>query len=260
MTQYKNSTLVICGAIAITAFILLWYFGTSGTQLGNIMPGPVKVFRSFARSFVVPIGKYTMLGHAAWSFTRVIVGFSIASALGVVIGLGMGWSRVITAIFKPIIEIIRPIPAIAWIPLAILWFGLGETTKYFIIFLAGFFNVTLNAYHGATSVDQTLVGAARMLGTKNNRLFFAVVLPSSIPYIFAGMQIAITTSWATVVAAEMVRSSEGIGWLIISGMEINDTTRIFTGIVAVGILGFIFATIMREVENRVCRWSKKSDI
>lgn len=89
-------------------------------------------------SFVHPIGKYTIIGHTLWSLSRVFVGFLIASMTGILIGLGMGWSRTVAAVFKPLIEMVRPIPAIAWIPLAILWFGLGETTKYFLIFLAAF--------------------------------------------------------------------------------------------------------------------------
>ena len=255
MTQYKKSVRITCGAISIFSLFLLWYLATKGTDLGRIMPGPVEVIRAFLGSFVHPIGKYTIIGHTLWSLSRVFVGFLIASMTGILIGLGMGWSRTVAAVFKPLIEMVRPIPAIAWIPLAILWFGLGETTKYFLIFLAAFFNVTLNAYRGAVSVDPQLIGAARMLGTKEKDIFFSVVLPSSVPYIFAGLQIAVTTSWATVVAAEMVRSSEGLGWLINCGREINDTVRIFTGILAVGLMGFVFANIMREVEARVCRWN-----
>lgn len=255
MTQYGKRVRIICGGISISALFLLWYFATDGTKLGQVMPGPVTVIRAFGESFIHPIGKYTIIGHTLWSLSRVMIGLAAASGVGILIGLGMGWNRTAAAVFKPLIEMIRPIPAIAWIPLAILWFGLGETTKYFLIFLAGFFNVTLNAYRGASSVDPNLVGAARMLGTREDKIFFSVVLPASIPYIFAGLQIAVTTSWATVVAAEMVRSSEGLGWLINSGREINDTVRIFTGIVAVGLMGFVFANIMREVENRVCKWN-----
>lgn len=255
MTQYGKPVRLVCGVISISALFFLWHCATFGTNLGRIMPGPGEVIQAFLGSFIHPIGKYTIIGHTMWSLSRVMIGFTIASVLGVLIGLGMGWNRTVAAVFMPLIEMVRPIPAIAWIPLAILWFGLGETTKYFLIFLAAFFNVTLNSYRGATSVDPKLIGAARMLGTKENKIFFAVVLPASVPYIFAGLQIAITTSWATVVAAEMVRSSEGLGWLINSGREINDTVRIFTGIVAVGLMGFVFANIMREVEAKVCKWN-----
>ena len=169
----------------------------------------------------------------------------------------MGWYPLVEAIFKPIIEIVRPIPPIAWIPLAILWFGLGETTKYFLIFLAAFCIITINAYDGAKSVDPVLVGAAKMLGANDRRIFVSIVLPASAPYIFAGLQVALGTAWATVVAAEMVRSSEGVGWTIISAQDSNNSLQILVGILAVGIVGFILAIIMRTLEARVCSWSER---
>jgi NitT/TauT family transport system permease protein/sulfonate transport system permease protein len=167
----------------------------------------------------------------------------------------MGRVRLIEAIFRPFYEIIRPIPPIAWISLAILWFGLGEMTKYFLIFLSAFANVTYTAMAGARAVDPALIGAARMLGAKHSQLFTTVVLPSATPYIFSGMQVALGTSWATVVAAEMVRSSEGVGWIIVSGMEINNITQILVGIISIGIMGFFLASLLRLLEKALLAWN-----
>jgi NitT/TauT family transport system permease protein/sulfonate transport system permease protein len=242
--------------LSIGAFLLLWHLGTNGTALGKMMPGPGTVIASVFDTFAHPIGKYSILGHIGWSLTRVLVGYALAVVAGIAIGTLMGWSRTAAAIFNPIYQMIRPIPPIAWIPLAILWFGLAESSKYFLIFLASFNNITLNAYDGARSVDSTLTGASKMLGANNVQTLFTVVLPSSVPAIFAGLQVAIGVAWATVVAAEMVRSTEGAGWVIINGQEMNNTTQILVGIVAIGVVGFLLAILMRKLEERLCRWSK----
>lgn len=247
----------LAGFIAIAAFLLLWHFGTQGTALGRLMPGPLAVVERFIRSFSVKIGEYTILGHAFWSLERVVIAYCTATVMGVICGLLMGWYPKFEAAFRPYFEIIRPIPPIAWIPMAILWFGLGEMTKYFLIFLAAFANVTLNAYTGARSVDPELVGAAKMLGASDRQVFRTIVVPAAVPHIFAGMQIALSSSWATVVAAEMVRSSEGIGWMIVSGMETNNMAQILAGIVAIGVIGFLLATAMRIIERRLLVWNER---
>jgi ABC-type nitrate/sulfonate/bicarbonate transport system permease component len=247
---------IISAIVAIVSFLIVWHVGTNGTKLGMLLPGPAAVLMKFVQSFYTQIGPYMLWGHILWSLSRVMIAFTIASVSGIILGLAMGWFKKAEAVARPLFEIIRPIPPIAWISLAVLWFGLGETPKYFIIFMSGFANITMNVYTGAKSVDPVLVGASRMLGSNSRQVFTTIVIPSSIPYIFTGLQIAISSSWAAVVAAEMIRSTEGVGWLIISGMSINDTTQILVGIMSIGIVGFILATIMRRVEEGLCEWNK----
>ncbi|OEJ15925.1 taurine ABC transporter permease [Brachyspira hampsonii] len=244
--------------ISIVVFIIIWQLAVSFSELGKLMPGPFTVIYEFFYTLVKPIGKYSIIGHVAWSLSRVLIAYVAAAILGITLGVLMGWNRYICAIFDPIYQLIRPIPPIAWIPIAILWFGLGELSKYFLIFLAAFNTITLNAYYGAKSVDRTLIGASKMLGANEIQTLFTVVLPSSVPVIFAGLQVAVSVSWATVVGAEMVRSSEGAGWVIINGQETNNTTQILVGIMAIGIVGYILAIIMRKVEDKLCSWNKNS--
>ncbi|MEG1525581.1 MAG: ABC transporter permease [Clostridia bacterium] len=259
MLKKANTRKIVFGILAVTAFLLLWYFGTNGTRLGNLMPGPVAVFKRLIRSTYETTGKYTLFGHILTSLSRVMTGFLLAAFLGITLGLAMGWSKSTEAIVKPLFEIIRPIPPIAWISIAVIWFGLGEGAKYFIIFISGFANITINVYTGARSVDPELIGAARMLGCSDRKIFTTIVIPSSIPYIFTGLQIAISSSWAAVVAAEMVRSTDGIGWMITSGQGIGDMEQIMVGIIAIGVIGFLLATIMRGVEAKLCAWSRVQD-
>lgn len=259
-TTGKLPLRLLCGALSIGAFLLVWYLGTlPGTRLGNILPGPLTVLVAFLKSFSVPIGRYTILYHVAFSLSRVLIAYVAAAVLGIGLGIAMGRNRLIEAIFRPFYEVIRPIPPIAWISLSILWFGLGEMTKYFIIFLSAFASITYTAFSGSRAVNPVLIGAAKMLGASDRQVFRAVILPASVPYIFSGMQVAISSSWATVVAAEMVRSSEGLGWIIVSGMEVNDITQILVGIVAIGIIGSILGTIIRKVEARLCSWNRSGE-
>ena len=175
------------------------------------------------------------------------------SLVGIVLGIGMGYSPIVEAIFAPIFRIIRPIPPIAWIPISIIWFGLGESAK---VFISAFSNVTLNAWSGAKNIDPALIGAAKMLGANDRQIFLTVIFPGDVPSIFAGLQVAISSCWATVLAAEMVRSSEGLGWLIIAGSSNNDMVQVMVGIVCIGIVGLCLAILFRKMEEVLCRWNR----
>ena len=248
------STAAAC--ISIGLFLVLWLWGTKATSLGLLIPGPVEVLKAVGAGILGKVGKHGILAHAGYSLMRVMIGFTIGSIAGVALGLLMGWYPMADAIFNPLFRIIRPIPPIAWIPISIIWFGLGENAKIFLIFLASFSNTTLNSLSGAKSIDPEVVNAARMLGAKESQIFMTIVLPASVPAIFAGLQVAISSSWATVLAAEMVRSSEGLGWMIVAGMNNNDMIQILSGIVMIGVVGYILAIIMRKAEEILCRWNK----
>lgn len=247
---------VFAGILSIGTVIFLWYIITNGTRLGEIMPGPIEVFIEFFKSFYISIGPYTIIGHIMWSLSRVMVAYTAGAVLGISLGLAMGRIKLVEAIFRPFYEVIRPIPPIAWIPIAIIWLGLGELSKYYIIFISSFTIITMNAFEGARAVSPVFIGVAKMLGAKDNQIFSSIVLPNSVPYIFAGLQAAISASWATVLAAEMVQASEGVGWIIVNGMEHNMITQIFVGMVAIGIVGFLLITAMRGVEAKLCEWRK----
>lgn len=247
----------VCAVISIFVFLCIWEIAVRTTSVGRFISGPITVIGKTLESVIVPIGTHTIQGHVLWSLSRVAVGFALGALIGVALGVTMGWYKPVEAIFRPLFEMIRPIPPIAWIPLAILWFGLGESTKYFLIFLAVFCNVTMNAYAGAKSVDPILVGAAKMLGASDRQVFTTIVLPACVPHIFAGLQIGLGSGWATVVAAEMVRSSEGVGWVIVKGQDLNNPLQILVGIVGIGVIGYILAVTMRAIEAKLCVWSER---
>lgn len=245
------------GAGGIFIFGMVWFFATNGTALGKILPDPITVLQKFFASFIEPIGTKTMTLHILTSLRRMLLPYIVACASGILLGVMMGWYKPLEAIVKPYIELIRPIPPIAWIPISIAWFGFAEMSKYFLIFLACFPTITINTYAGVKSVDGTIVRAAKMLGAKDHQLFTTVVMPSTVPYIFAGLQVAIGSSWATIVAAEMIRSSEGVGWLIISGQESSNMPQVLVGIVAIALTGLVLISVMRLLEAKLCAWNER---
>lgn len=246
----------IYAVCAISSFFILWWAITTFTPAKETTPGPWPVFQLLVKSFSEPIGNYTIIGHLLISLRRVAVGFGFATLLGVIFGIAMGTSDWARAIVKPIFELLRPIPPIAWIPLVILFFGIGELPKYVITGIGAFTNVTLNAYTAAQNVDPELIGAAEMLGTDKRGIFFRVILPSCTPQIFAGMQVALSTSWMAVLAAEMVGAQEGCGWMILRGNDTLNITLVMVGMIVVGVVGLVLATAMRHIEGRLCVWNR----
>ena len=255
MKFYEKNKRPILGVVGIFVFLCIWYIATKTTALGKVMPDPITVFGGFFTAFVEPIGTSTMTMHILISLRRMLIPYAIGGFTGVLVGVLMGWYKAADAIFMPYIQMLRPIPPIAWIPLSIIWFGFDEGSKYFLIFLACFFTIALTTYNGVHSVDETLVRASRMLGANDRQLFMTIVLPTTVPYIFSGLQVALGSAWATIVAAEMIRSSEGVGWLIVRGQDIGNMTQIMIGIVAIALTGLLITTLMRVLENKLCAWT-----
>lgn len=257
--QYKNSKLetVLWAIISIATFLVVWHLLVELTRLKLLLPGPLEVFPKLFKYMVEPLGKMTLPGHIFASLLRMLSGFLLGSIAGVILGVSMATSKTVSAIVKPIFEVIRPIPGIAWIPLAILWFGIDETSKIFIIFMNALVIVTVNAFEGTTTVDPTLIGAAQMLGAKKAVIFYKVILPAAIPQIFAGLQTAMSVSWMVILAAEMVRSDFGTGWIIITGSNSGNMTQVIIGMISIGFIGFILATILRGLERRLCSWNSQ---
>ena len=251
----KSASHLLWNIIPIMGFLLIWELVTMLTQLGYLMPGPSRVIRSLFRSFYTPLGPYTIQVHALFSLKRIMVGYSVAVVSGIIFGVSIGLSKPFRAIFRPIFELIRPIPTVAWIPISILWFGVDEMSKYFIVFYGAFANVALSVYMGIQRVDPILVGAAKMLGCSDRQVTLKVIIPSTVPYIFSGMQVALSAGIMSVVVAEMINSYEGIGWNIHAGQQVADMTQVLTGMIALAVLGLLMAAILRQVEKKLCAWN-----
>jgi len=236
--------------------IIIWQAVAMAGIGGDLMPSPVKVVSEFFRMLFNKVGRYALAGHTYWSMRRVLIAFFVAIAMGLPLGLVMGWSRKFEAIVKPIFEIFRPIPPIAWIPLAILWFGIGETPKVFICWVGAFVPAVMNAYTGVRFTDPLLLDAARTLGANNRQLFVEVAVPSALPAIFAGLQNGLSLSWMCVLAAEMVGGREGVGFIILRGMDLLNPSMVIAGMITIGMVGALLAAGLRRLEGVVAPWLK----
>ena len=255
--SFKGSKIeVIFYAVVAFAFLLLvWTLVSQSGRIGKFFPNPFEEIRQFVQAFTVPIGKNLMLEHILISLRRVGTGFLLGAAIGIPLGLIMALSRTLRAFFMPLFSIVRPIPGLAWIPLAILWFGLGESSKYFLICMTALVGITVQTFNGALNVDPLLMGAGQMLGASKIQLFFNVLLPSTVPYIFLGLQGSFAGAWCAVIAAEMIRSDEGVGWIIFNGMNYANTTQVIVGMLAIGLVGLITSSLLKALERRCCRWN-----
>tara|TARA_R110000787_G_scaffold274979_1_gene383289 strand:- start:130184 stop:130951 length:768 start_codon:yes stop_codon:yes gene_type:complete len=189
--------------------------------------------------------------HTGASLGRVVAAWLLSAIVAVPLGLAMGRFLRFERVMDPLIELFRPISPLAWIPLAILWFGIGETGKIFIIFIATFFPILLNTVSGVKGVDPVLIRAGQVLGCDTDRaLFTKVILPAAMPTIVVGLRISFGTGWAAIIAAELVAAQVGLGYLIADGMEILRSDLVLVGMITIGILGVLIDAVFRILNNR----------
>ena len=196
-----------------------------------------------------------LLEDARISIMRVMAAWLISGAIAIPLGLAMGWSRRIERLIDPLIEIFRPISPMAWIPLAILWFGINEPGKIFVVCIATFFPTLLATIDGVKRIDRVLIHAGQVLGcTDNASLFRKVILPAAFPSILVGLRISFGTGWAAIIAAELVAARSGLGFLIANGMDILRADKVIVGMGMIGLLGVCFDAAFRYI-SRKAAWS-----
>ncbi len=238
--------------------ILIWQ-GLSYLDLisGNIFPSPIGVFFGFKDLLLngIPPG-HLLHYHIIYSLYRVALGYILAVAIAIPLGIFIGWSRKLREILNPIIEIIRPIPPLAWIPIAILWFGIGIKSAAFIIFLGVFFPILLNTISGVLSINPRLIDAARSLGAKEKDIFLKILVPGSIPTIFTGMRIGLGIGWMTLVAAEFtgVKVGYGLGYMIMTARDVQRPDEIIAGMLIIGFIGLFIDMGLRFIEAKQLKW------
>ena len=256
MTLSKRGMAIIAPVVSIAIFILLWGLVSLNVS-ADFLPSPLVVLKEGIRLFHANIIVTSLFCDIGWSLSRVLIAFGLAIVLGLPIGLYMGWSRVFEKIVSPIFEVLRPIPPIAWIPIAILWLGVAEGSKIFICFVGAFVIMILNAYTGMRYVDPLLIDAAKSFGATRTQQFINVAIPACMPSIFAGVQNALSMAWMCVLAAEMVGARQGVGFIIIQGMDLNKPSMILVGMVIIGIVGSLLAAALRWIERLLCPWRRE---
>ncbi|RKQ35914.1 ABC transporter permease [Oceanobacillus halophilus] len=199
-----------------------------------------------------------LIGHIFSSSRRVIVGFLISALAAVPFGILLGSSKTLKAIFDPIISIIRPLPSMAWIPLSLLWLGIGEEQKYAIVFMGSFAPALLYTIDATRSVNPILIKAARNFGASNLTVMREVILPGSMPSIFAGLKVVLGLAWTTVISAELVAANEGLGFLIMNGKEYFMTDVIILGMAMISLTVIIIDIVLNWVEKKIIPWREET--
>lgn len=238
--------------VLVPALLILWEAVVRfGWVDGSLFPPPSSILRA-----LVDLSQAGLLwSDALASVMRVTVGFGLASMVAVTLGLTLGISPRIAAYINPIIELIRPISVLAWIPLAILWFGLGDRSAWFIIFLGSFFPIFTNTYLGARSVAPIHVRVAQCFGAGRWLFIRQVLLPSSLPYIVAGLRVGLGVGWTCVIAAELIAATSGLGYMIQLARTLIETEKVMAGMIVIGVIGFAMNTAMLWLERKLIPWA-----
>jgi NitT/TauT family transport system permease protein len=252
----SRSTLI--SAIAVFVVLSLWFLVTETSFVAsNVLPSPIVILKELIRLSEVGYAGTPLYQHVAASLIRTFVGFSIGVLLAIPIGLAIGYNDLLYAIVSPFLAVLRPIPVIAYIPLVILWFGIGEFPKILLIAITAFLYVSINAAAGVKSVNVDLVRAAQSLGVNQRQMFMNVVLPGSLPYIFAGLRIGAAVSWAVVVAAELVAAQRGLGYVIMDAATFFRIPSVYVGVLLIGLIGFVIDRLINVAERRLIHWQSR---
>ncbi len=243
--------------LSLSGCLLLWQLAaTQQWHLGfvdfSLVPPPLQVLAALWKLLQSP----RLAQHIGYSLWRVAAGFAAAALLGIVLGLLIGRLRAARDALLPPLEVLRPIPAVAWIPLSILMFPSSELSMIFITFVGALFPILLNTIHGAESVDPRLVAAARSLGTRPGRLFVQVVLPSAAPAIVTGLSIGMGTCWFCLVSAEMISGQFGIGYYTWASYTVQDYASIVVGMLVIGVLGMGSSALIRALGAWAMPWRR----
>ncbi|WP_018700191.1 ABC transporter permease subunit [Amorphus coralli] len=253
----SGDTLVL-SLFTIALLIFVWWLITEMELVKPLfVPSPQSIVQKFISVWQNGFTGTPLWEHIAISAARVFGAFLLACAIGVPLGLAMGMSPMMRGIFDPPIEFYRPIPPLAYLPLMIIWFGIGEVSKVLLIFLSVFAPVALGAKAGVRSAAIEQIHAAYSFGASRWQVMRYIILPSALPEILTAMRIGIGFGWTTLVAAEMVAATSGIGYMVLSASQFLQTSTVIMGIVVIAAIAYTFDLLMRFIERKVVPWKGK---
>jgi ABC-type nitrate/sulfonate/bicarbonate transport system permease component len=248
---------VIRRIASLAALLMVWQVVSAmvlprmAPYLVTLLPSPLAVLQAFYEL----TRNGDLFVHGLASLKRIAGAFTVAAAMGISLGLAIGWWPRFGELVDPLIELVRPIPPLAWIPLAILWFGIGNAQNMFIIFLGAFFPIVINTITGVRSVDPALIWASLTLGGTRRQILFEIVLPGALPMILTGLRIGMGVGWMALVAAELVAATSGLGFLIEDSRNLLATDYVLFGMAVIGILGSVMDRGMRVLQQRLTPWT-----
>lgn len=240
-------------AISITGFFVCWQLIVAVGLIPNtLLATPGQIFTLFLEKLTDPNPDgAVLLTHILVSLEEALLGYGLALLVGLPLGLAMGWFYLAEGIARPIFEAVRPIPPVAWIPLAIFWFGIGLSGKVFIIWLSGLVPCVINAMVGVKMTSPALIQMARTYGASRWQIFTKICIPSALPMVFGALQIALAICWTTLVAAELLAADTGLGFLITMGRRLSRPDMVLLGMFMVGLTGFVIGILIDKIEQRL---------
>jgi taurine transport system permease protein len=243
-------------ALYVFLFLGLWHVVTLMELVSPLfMPSPQVVFEAG----VSMSSDGALQEHIAASLTRILKGFPLGVIVGVLVGALMGSSRFWRALLRPSVEFLRPVPALVWIPLVLIWFGISESGKVFLIAYGTFFIVVTNTYDAIRSADPHVVRAAQSLGTGRAQMIYKVLLPTALPGILTGMSVGMATAFSVLVAAELLGAISGLGWMISDARRFFRTDVVLLGMATIGVLGFLFVRALVGIRRRLLPWHAQAE-
>ncbi|EMZ5811907.1 taurine ABC transporter permease TauC [Klebsiella aerogenes] len=244
-------------SVATLAVLLAVWWAVTALQLISplFLPSPWQVLQKLL-TIAGPQGfmDATLWQHLAASLTRIAIALIMAAIVGVPVGIAMGLSPTVRGILDPLIELYRPVPPLAWLPLVIIWFGIGETPKILLIYLAIFAPVVMSTLAGVKSAQQVRIRAAQSLGASRAQVLWLVILPGALPEILTGLRIGLGVGWSTLVAAELIAATRGLGFMVQSAGEFLATDVVLAGIAVIAIIAFVLELGLRALQRRLTPW------
>ncbi len=240
------------GVVPFLALFVLWDLAVvTGWAPESHIPRPWKVISTFFEQLVVPFAGNTLLVDAATSLGRWAGGFAIGAVIAIPLGLVMAWVRPVDYVVSPVFEVLRFIPPLAWVPFAILWFGIGAPASAFVIVTGVLPPILINTYFGARAVPRAFIDAARTLATPAHRMFLEVLMPAALPVIVGGIRLGAGLGWMSLIGSELIAVRSGLGYKIVIGMQTFRPEYVISGMVAIGLIGFAIDVTTRRLEHRM---------
>ena len=251
-TRHRSLALSLASVLSV---LVIWYLITALKIVPSLfLPSPQAVWQKFLEVSQQGFMKATLWQHLAASISRVLLALVAAIAIGVPLGLWMGLNKWVRAVLDPLVELLRPIPPLAYLPLLVIWFGIGETTKVLLIFFSILAPVIISSTHGVLSHQLNRERAALSLGASQSQVFWHVILPTALPHILTGIRIGLGVGWSTLVASELVAADRGIGFMVQSAAQFLITDTVVLGIIVIAIVAVSFELFLRWLQRQLSPW------
>ena len=241
--------------ISVALLLILWFVVSRDHPL--TFPTPMATWERFLLLLEKPIMHVSYLGHILVSLRRVLIALLFSWVLGISFGVLIGWNQKMNAFFGSIFEVLRPIPPLAWIPLITICFGVSELSKVLIVFIGAVMAVVINTRAGMQTVDPLYLDVGIAFNASKRQILTEIAIPAAMPVIFAGIRTSTSVAWTVVLAAEMIGSSSGVGFLVVRGMNGDDLPLVLVAMITIGVIGALLAVVTSLIERLVCPWMVK---